>query len=435
MKRLLPKLWIPFLAGLVVCFVSLIGIELAMRAAGYFLQRPTNQLNLPSPEDEKKLRILAIGESTTADYFAGGKTVAWPRQLEELLKKHGVSARVYNEGLGGTQSAFILSHLPDYLQIYRPHIVISMMGINDAFGLTYGDSFLQRLNEEFHQLRLFKLFQWSAAAASGLSSTCEISHLHFGLFQHEVEEGYRLSSRLSLKEIEEKLRNTLHTDAEVAVVLTGISVRMRGDFSSPSAIDRAMPYAERAFHLDPRNHWTIFWNVVGHPTPNQCAEVVRALAPCRDGLSDDLISGIAVCFVAFPELTNERMLWDHGLEVRKDLFLPTGAHYRRLHQMLQENGIVHIAMQYPTRPLSILQGYFSTESGVKSPGPVFVSNEFNFLQALSHRPYKDLFTDRFAKTWGHTTALGHRLIAENLVPVVMRIIAEKNPNFASTASR
>src|SRR5688500_3967863 len=94
---------------LVIFILILVAAEAGMRLTGFFLQLPSHQRNAIHPEDRNKLRVLALGESTTADYFLDESDGAWPRQLEAALNKGGYPARVYNEGLAGTTTALIAS--------------------------------------------------------------------------------------------------------------------------------------------------------------------------------------------------------------------------------------------------------------------------------------------------------------------------------------
>ena len=40
--------------------------------------------------------------------------------------------RIYNEALGGTTSPMILNRLEGYIDLYKPDLIIAMMGINDT---------------------------------------------------------------------------------------------------------------------------------------------------------------------------------------------------------------------------------------------------------------------------------------------------------------
>jgi tetratricopeptide (TPR) repeat protein len=90
-------------------------------------------------EDRGDVRILAVGESTTA--VAGNPEgtmlvpwTAWPAQLEKLLNASGDGRtyRVWNNGMMGGTSSESLELLESTLPVVDPHIIIVMMGIKDT---------------------------------------------------------------------------------------------------------------------------------------------------------------------------------------------------------------------------------------------------------------------------------------------------------------
>src|SRR5262249_33838632 len=143
--------------------------EVLLRLTGWALQFPSDARNAVRPDDRAKVRILAIGESTTADFFADEARSAWPRRLEHDLSQAGLAVRVYNEGVGSTSTPIILTRLPDYLEKYRPDIVITMMGINDTMALALppesGD-----LGAVFARFRLVRIARWIVGRIESLGS-------------------------------------------------------------------------------------------------------------------------------------------------------------------------------------------------------------------------------------------------------------------------
>ena len=93
------------LAGILVA----LGIaEAGMRIVGFALQAPQERRNQATPRSSassEDIRILALGESTTAAYFVAGDATDWPKQLERILNERRPDKRftVYNEGIGGYQ--------------------------------------------------------------------------------------------------------------------------------------------------------------------------------------------------------------------------------------------------------------------------------------------------------------------------------------------
>jgi tetratricopeptide (TPR) repeat protein len=92
-----------------------------------------------APDDRPELRILCIGESTTA--VAGDERgtmlvprTAYPVQLERILNERQQDIRytVLNNGIMGGTSGSSLELLGQTLPTLQPHIIIAMMGIKDT---------------------------------------------------------------------------------------------------------------------------------------------------------------------------------------------------------------------------------------------------------------------------------------------------------------
>ena len=121
-------------------FFALVFLEGALHITGLtyrYAQKWNNGVHL---DDVKEIRILCLGESTTAL----GMSDSYPSRLRSLLKEKYPDKKivVINEGEPGTSTAGILKKLFTNLQRYKPHIAILMMGIND------NNSILTRPGEE-----------------------------------------------------------------------------------------------------------------------------------------------------------------------------------------------------------------------------------------------------------------------------------------------
>lgn len=417
-----------------VLFFSFIGIILAlacaegiMRATGYLVAAPGKSHNQISPADARKLRILAIGESTTADYFSEKGEGAWPRILESMLNSHGIEARVYNKGEIGSSSPFILAKLPQYLDAYDPHIVISMMGVNDNPIVRFASAETSAPWAELKKLRLFKLATWFATVWDAQLS-CKIEDYEWNSSMSmnvAVNGGHKLVKASDVRSLETWLRSRLSNEADLANALAGIA----GNLFNEKNFVLARTVADRAFALRPYGRLVAFWALSTNAPPNgkaspNCGEISRTLLRCRNNLPDAFLAKISNCFLKFPEAVSSVAYSSRGLELLHQPESQLGYHYRALNSLLKQRGIAHIAMQYPTLPLDTLTGYFRGEDGKidKSFSDiVFVSNRENFLRAMQEQPYSDFFTDQFAGTWGHTTALGHRMIANSALDGVLQL--------------
>ncbi len=101
----------------------------------------TNELGLRNPplrEKGGRLRILAVGDSTTfGQYVEDGET--WPAQLQTILDPGGTRADVVNAGLIGATSFQGLSYLLKRGFDLQPDAVIATYGFNDRGSWSFGD--------------------------------------------------------------------------------------------------------------------------------------------------------------------------------------------------------------------------------------------------------------------------------------------------------
>jgi len=123
--------------GLIIfgILLALIILELSLRIGGFVVSSYQRSGNKMTSNLDDSYHILCLGESTTADLY--GNQNSWPAQLEFILNNRTseIKFKVFNGGIPGTNTAFILTRLKDNLNKFEPDIVITMMGINDG-GLT-----------------------------------------------------------------------------------------------------------------------------------------------------------------------------------------------------------------------------------------------------------------------------------------------------------
>ena len=105
--------------------------------------------------------------------------------------------------------------------------------------------------------------------------------------------------------------------------------------------------------------------------------------------------------------------------------LITKYHYNKLYDITKRNKIKYLAMQYPTLSIEPVINFFPEDNDI-----TFVSNEDIFKKALKNREYHEYFIDNlgmdeeripaFKGNFGHTTAKGSRLIAENVANAILQ---------------
>ncbi|MHB9155688.1 MAG: GDSL-type esterase/lipase family protein [Endomicrobiales bacterium] len=100
-------------------------IEAGLRLAGSAFRSLQEHRNLQNLRSKSDIRVLCLGESTTARQY--------PRYLERALNEKSLQARftVIDKGIPGVTTDDIVAHLRENIEKYRPDIVVTMMGVND----------------------------------------------------------------------------------------------------------------------------------------------------------------------------------------------------------------------------------------------------------------------------------------------------------------
>ncbi|MBU1912302.1 MAG: tetratricopeptide repeat protein [Candidatus Omnitrophica bacterium] len=96
--------------------------------------------------------------------------------------------------------------------------------------------------------------------------------------------------------------------------------------------------------------------------------------------------------------------------------------YRAIKKILDKRKIKLICVQYPMRNIEPLKKIFKEEA---EGSIVFVDNEKIFKDAVRKEGYKEYFKDMFAGDFGHCTAKGNMLLAENIANAILKEIFGK----------
>jgi len=213
------------LLAIITFILSLLIIEMLLRAAGMVLSWKQNRLNINSIEQKGNYRILCLGESTTAE----GGIYSYPRQLEDILNNAGTGIRfsVINRGVPSTDSANILAMLKKNLNTYKPDLVITMMGVNDESWsdvLRYDDTLYTKFKLLIKNLRLLKLLRYingemNNEQTAGLHSGIKVPHID----QILLEEGWNSLNSGKLKETINLYKDALKKDPGDPVIYRDLS--------------------------------------------------------------------------------------------------------------------------------------------------------------------------------------------------------------------
>ena len=91
--------------------------------------------------------------------------------------------------------------------------------------------------------------------------------------------------------------------------------------------------------------------------------------------------------------------------------------YLKLRDILTKRNIQLVCVEYPVRNVSPLKEIFNNSDSI-----IFVDNEKVFKNALGKNnwSYNEYFTDNFGGDFGHCTAKGNKLLAENIANTIIK---------------
>lgn len=442
-------------------------IEGTMRFVGWQLTQGSDSTNRSvepsSPHDENEFRIVCLGESTTAPLYVADQNIAWPGALEQKLNslRLGRRFRTITIAKHGTSTPFLLRDLERDIDMIDPHLVISMMGINDLSSLEY----FQR-DDWFGNLRTMKLAKWLMQSlrqrfqpelspteshdiykamllippGSIRNTTHEMpkiqSHADLSLFRENVEKYVQSLPRRqryfvyeiatigifnlhSQDSVEHKLAPALSRELQN----TAIEMNRKWLSHYPADMFAVRFFIYTTIHRDDlqTERITYIHQALGHG-----GVLDDALVSLIGNYRDSKIQGEIQRFGIQSNRTETPLS-------------STRTNYLRLARMLKERKIHYMAMQYPMANTSGLRAIFSSqppkmisyhdlisEPDIDNPVTpeflhvLFVSNE-NFRDTVTHENEAEYFTDMFATNkqlrFGHTTKKGHDLIADNIIQV------------------
>lgn len=135
--------------------ISIILLEASLHLVGFIYRAYRLQNKVHSNSGIPA--ILCVGDSFT---FGSGaeKGFSYPEQLERLLNGNGIRCRVFNEGIGGSNSSQILKTLHSQIAEYAPDFILVLTGRNDTWNLQDSNYYLFTQNNQaavFYKLEGF----------------------------------------------------------------------------------------------------------------------------------------------------------------------------------------------------------------------------------------------------------------------------------------
>lgn len=443
-KNILRNVHTPRSFTLALCIVfgisfALIFLECALWITGAYYMHFSGRSYLDAKDDANRIRIVALGESTTAPITGP----AWPEFLEnELNTRAGRPLfRVYNLGVAGSNSSAIFKRLTTEGMVLRPHIVITMMGVNDIKYMALpvvSHTWFARVVESITFSRTYKFLaiigrliqgnQHRALVEKALSckndelGDYEWVYTYLPQYESLIKELYpdRYSGQFS---------NSAEDQRAGAILVEFLREHPLSYQAYEVIVDH---FASRSLWKDV-NVWTQKFQDV-QPLIRLCILTnTTAKKDAKDAMVRHL-EDIGI-FMESLSMVAQKITRDNGedgvafydqirfnIGVQNNASNINTAHvYEQMNTYLKNHGIFHVAMQYPILPARALKDIFKKDDVV-----TFVSNEENFQKALQTHAYSDIFMDNFAGVFGHTTPMGSHMIASSAADAILTIA---NPSY------
>lgn len=422
--------------------MSAVFVEVFLRLGGTIYSAVQESANKTARGESGAIRILCLGESTTAGINA------YPKYLEEILNSRntGVRFSVINKGEIGMDSGYILENLEDNIAKYAPHIITVMMGINDKEDTReYNTSatkagFLQ-------SLRIYKLVKF---IIMHVKSRKLFSALKPGPDRLYAGTGPADSVGHEKKPAEDVSRDK---DDYRSYIKLGVFYREHAD------AEKSIEVFKKAVKADPGKpegykQLSLSYNLVGKHEAAKKA-LLDAFANKAEDVTiyeelgeyywkqKDTKRAERTYLEAIGRFPNEYRLYQRlsllyeeegnpalagKYSMRAEALLPknydasdvTRKNYTRLREIVLGKKIKLLCIQYPLRSVSGLKDMMGA-----GMGEIYVDNEGIFRNAVREGGYFEYFKDVFAGDFGHCTEKGHRLLAGNIADTVINGCIDK----------
>lgn len=422
---------------------------------------PSLSTDISADTSGKILNVLILGESTSTA-FGVKSDESWPQQMKSLASEHDIQLNIRNISQVAITTKYLVDRTIALIPNYRPDVVISMMGINDALDEKLLRKNSAQANLDLKRSRVYRLlaslFQYHFQNSSlrkvdskdsingSQRDLIDSKGFQLKMVPNDITDigqlklikafmtGFRsldlnlrllalknFLSRFPEKEMQNRLlahiiSNELdlsHTSPQAASVLIDIFTYFFDTYekSTPGA------FAEFLLIADNNRSYDQIIRVIKIVTHKKIP-----ISPVALGRLSYILRRETV-YNALPETT-----FNHYGYTKSELLKITNTveNYQSLARLLKKNRICFIAATYPTQtPDELIGIIFKNQQPIRPD--IVVDQSQSFLKALKTQKYDELFIDSFGGGFGHTTAKGHRLIAENIFKAIQRLPSQCTP--------
>ncbi|MDP8216204.1 MAG: tetratricopeptide repeat protein [Candidatus Kaelpia imicola] len=432
--------------------LSLFFLEILLYTGGFLITSIKEYKNKKAFLKKADYCVLCLGESTTDRQ--------WPVFLGEILNNQntGVTFKIVDKGMTAVNTRLIAARLEEYLNIYNPDIVVTMMGINDGTAIVENNRAASKPLFFLKQLKVYKLVDLL------------LKYIRYTFnFDGQINEEERLKGKIAQYPLSYNTyaelgyyywRDGRSGDAE-RMLKKSIELGPKNDMAYAALsscylhegrMEEGETVARKAIEINPMNKTgfvTLGWCLLNQGKHKEAEELLResvdlpscgaeayfALGMCyinqkkyeeasklfKQAIidfpnNDRFYSSLADCYY---NLGQERLSEEHKKQsyvVRRQTYNPvTYLNYNKLKIILAGKGVYFICVQYPMMNIESLKKMLRPNEGI-----IFVDNEMLFKNATEEEGYDEYFTDSFAGDFGHCTVKGNKLLAENIAKVILK---------------
>ncbi|AUN98803.1 hypothetical protein DOM21_06980 [Bacteriovorax stolpii] len=387
-------------------------LEVLLQLTAFAVQVWNNQSKKSANVSSGTFNILCLGESTTG---LGGDS-SYPRILERKLAIKSGSDRykVINAGMPGKDTNDILDNIDSLIAHNNPSLGILMVGINDYWNLPD---------------REMKWWEKSLEWMSGYSRIAKIIRLTMINMKAENSIPEEREVFISTCNQGPKYSTPEYQSQKVLEELVAKKITSYDIYLNLSLLYRQKNQIQKSIE-------TLKLGISRLNSYGYCADSYLLQEKVIEYYEKDL-KDPKKALDQIEEFLNQKMITHYRFQlldvrnrIRKDLGMPPAKakvltywenltfkkNLQYLVKKFQEKGLPVIVMQYPLMPVAPLKRILLNDSGV-----TFVENVNEFEELLKKKSYNEVFSDHFAHVFGHMTPLGAQTMAENLVPVILKI--------------
>jgi len=439
-------------------FCVFVILETSLRMGSFAVLFLQEQKNLQSLKKKGTYRIMCIGESTTIGEY--------PRFLENILSQNCTKIKfsVIDKGIVATTTSAIISQLPHNLAIYKPDMVIAMMGINDRTSyMAYKQNTDSR--QFLGSLKTYNLvrFIWlaltnkkkndiSKASTPIPPAPVSISDLSFTKDKINTSQGiafWECGEYQKAQEVFLKLIQSNPEDSNSYVYLATI-------YWALGNISLTKETFKKAIQINPGNSYTYFQLGKFYRSQLKFEDAENVFKKALE-LEENLVLGyieLATLYIRQNRYNDAKALLEKGIalsfnddpqyirlygalirvyeaegdyisagiieqklkEWNMKFYSPeTASNFLVLKKILDAQKIILVVVQYPIRSIEPLKRIFKDEQNI-----IFVDNEKIFKEAIKKKGYNIFFQDTFGGEFGHCTSAGNQLLAEDIANTILK---------------